>query len=81
MQQAFSSTKIPLLCHALPAIEALHSAWSKRAKRQHYAPFHDVLDAATEKLEEYYGEKTADSNAYIMAMRSLSLSLFFSLNC
>jgi len=38
-----------------------------------------VLDAATEKLEEYYGDKTADSNAYIMAMCLSSLSLFLKL--
>jgi hypothetical protein len=72
VQHVFSSTKIPSLCHALPTIEVLHSAWSKQIN---YAPFHDVLDAATEKLEEYYRDKTA----YIMAMCLSSLSLFFKL--
>ncbi|KIJ92703.1 hypothetical protein K443DRAFT_113182 [Laccaria amethystina LaAM-08-1] len=76
VQHAFSSTKIPSLCHALPTIKVLHSAWSKQIN---YAPFHDVLDPATEKLEEYYRDKTTDSNAYIMAMCLSSLSLFFKL--
>jgi hypothetical protein len=51
----------------LPAIEALHAAWSKWSAKPKYAPFKDAVDAATAKLEEYY-TKTADSDAHILAM-------------
>jgi len=45
----------------------LHAAWSKRAAKPKYAVFKDALDAATEKLDEYY-KKTAASDAHILAM-------------
>jgi len=66
-QQAFSSEKTPTLFNAIPAIEALHAAWSSRAGRAKYRPFKSALDAATTKLEEYY-EKTAESDAHVLAM-------------
>ena len=58
MQQVFSSKTNPTLSNALPAVEALHAAWSKHAVKPKYAIFKDALDAVTEKLDEYY-KKTA----------------------
>jgi len=66
-QQAFSSKMNPTLSNALPAVEALHAAWSKRAVKPKYAVFKDALDAATAKLDEHY-QKTAASDAHILAM-------------
>lgn len=68
-QQAFLSSHTLSLHNALPAIEALHAAWSKKAEstRAKYKLFKEGLVAAMEKLEEYY-EKTAQSDVHIFAM-------------
>src|ERR1700677_2669661 len=71
-QQAFSSSKTSTLHLAIPALEALHKAWSSRATRPQYERFAPALDAACAKIDEYY-EKTTDSPAYIMAMGTLSI--------
>jgi hypothetical protein len=73
-QQAFSFIKTPSLHNALPAIEALYAAWSKRAEKVKYSSFQEALDAATSKLDEYY-QKTASSDAHILAMGKFT-SLF-----
>ncbi|KAG6838880.1 hypothetical protein C0991_007718 [Blastosporella zonata] len=70
-QQSFSSAHLPTLFNAIPAIEILHSAWTTRASNSKYASFKPALQAATEKLNAYY-EKTADSNAHIIAMGTVS---------
>ena len=69
-QQAFSSDQGPSLHLALPALEALHKAWSSRASNVKYEPFWDALDAGTSKITDYY-QKTADSDAYTFAMCKL----------
>ena len=69
-QQAFSSDNVSTLHHAIPALEALHKAWSSRADRSKYAPFATALHVACTKIDKYY-EKTTDSPAYIMAMGML----------
>ena len=73
-QQAFSADRSPSLHDALPAIEALHAAWSKRSVKEKYSPFGGALDAASAKLDEYY-TKTAASDAHVMAMGPLNLVL------
>jgi hypothetical protein len=52
---------------AIPALEALHKAWSSRADRPKYGRFADALNAACNKIDEYY-KKTTKSAAYIVAM-------------
>jgi hypothetical protein len=52
---------------ALPALEALHKAWTVRATKPRYSRFAAALTAGTDKIAEYY-EKTEDSDAFIMAM-------------
>jgi hypothetical protein len=69
-QQAFSSEQASTLHLAIPALEALHRAWSSRAERPKYERFDDALKSAFEKIDEYY-EKTTESPAYIMAMSTL----------
>jgi len=68
-QQAFSSVQTPTLFNAIPAIETLHAAWSSRANKYKYGAFKNALDAAATKLNGYY-EKTAESDAHILAMRA-----------
>jgi hypothetical protein len=51
----------------LPALEALHKAWSKWVGREKYGDFIPALSAGLAKIEEYY-DRTSDSNAYTFAM-------------
>lgn len=67
-QQAFSSDQAPTLHLALPALEALHKAWSVRQDRVKYQDFVPALESGLAKIEEYYN-RTADSDAYTFAMR------------
>lgn len=60
------------LHRAIPALEALHKAWSSRAERVKYKRFAPALEAGCAKIDEYY-EKTTESPAYIMAMGMRSL--------
>jgi len=72
-QQAFSSEHVSTLNMAIPALEALHRAWSSRAERPKYHQFAYALELACIKIDVYY-EKTTESLAYIMAMGMLLLS-------
>ena len=66
-QQAFSSEHVSTLHLGIPALEALHRAWSSRAARHKYTRFAAALHAACDKIDDYY-EKTTNSSAYIVAM-------------
>ncbi|KAI9508249.1 hypothetical protein F5148DRAFT_1275841 [Russula earlei] len=66
-QQAFSSDQATTLHLALPALEALHKAWSKHAERAKYLKFVPALNAGLAKIEEYY-DHTAECDAYTFAM-------------
>ena len=61
---------------AIPALEALHRAWSSHAERLKYQRFAYALKCACTKIDDYY-EKTTQSPAYIMAM---SMFLLFALH-
>lgn len=54
---------------AIPALEALHRAWTSRTENPRYEFFVPALKAAAEKIDEYYN-KTGNSNAYNIAMRT-----------
>ncbi|KIK76118.1 hypothetical protein PAXRUDRAFT_38783, partial [Paxillus rubicundulus Ve08.2h10] len=55
----------PTLCYDILALEALQKAWSTWSDSGRYKPFRDGLNAATDKLVEYY-HRTADSDAYTL---------------
>jgi hypothetical protein len=55
----------------LPALEALHKPWTKRAERIKYFDFVPALNAGLAKIVEYY-DRTADSDAYTFAMCSIT---------
>lgn len=69
-QQAFSSETEPSLHIGLPALEALHRAWSTRAKNEKYSRFADALNDGISYIAEYY-QKTRESDAYIFSMCKL----------
>ncbi|KAJ7900762.1 ribonuclease H-like domain-containing protein, partial [Mycena olivaceomarginata] len=66
-QHAFSADMRSTLHLAIPALEQLHTTWSKRATTVKYARFWSALNEALEKVNEYY-EKTSTSNVYTFAM-------------
>ncbi|KAE9403021.1 hypothetical protein BT96DRAFT_1083250 [Gymnopus androsaceus JB14] len=66
-QQAFSSENEPSLYVGLPALEALHNAWSKRILKPKYSDFTDAIQAGIDKLSEYY-DRTGSSSAYVISM-------------
>jgi len=51
-------------------MEGLYNAWKNRASMQKYSAFAEALEAAYEKIDEYY-QKTATSHAYTFAMRKI----------
>jgi hypothetical protein len=71
-QQAFSSSSMPTLHNALPALEKLHAAWEKASLKARYAPFVPALKAGMDKLNRYY-QRSAESDTHIMAMGKYSL--------
>ncbi|KAJ7787567.1 ribonuclease H-like domain-containing protein [Mycena olivaceomarginata] len=66
-QHAFSADMRSTLHLAIPALEQLHTTWSKHATTAKYACFWSALNEALEKVNEYY-EKTSTSNVYTFAM-------------
>ena len=66
-QQAFSSSAVPTLCSAVPALEKLYLTWEKQQEHHESPPFQDAIDAAMAKVNEYYN-KTTESDAHIMVM-------------
>jgi hypothetical protein len=51
----------------IPALEALHKAWSSQIERAKYAPFVSALEVACAKVDEYY-EKITLIDAYVLVM-------------
>ncbi|KAJ3804079.1 hypothetical protein F5876DRAFT_14328, partial [Lentinula aff. lateritia] len=66
-QQTFSSENEPSLHVGLPALEALHNAWSKRLLKAKYSEFLDAIQAGIDKLSDYYN-RTGSSSAYVILM-------------
>ena len=66
-QHAFSPDHGTALHLALPALEGLHKAWSRRLMRAKYRHFVPALKAGLGKIEEYY-ERNPDSDASIFPM-------------
>jgi hypothetical protein len=56
---------------ALPVLEELHKAWTKRAEHVKYIDFVPALNAGLVKITESY-HRTADSDAYTFAMCSIT---------
>ncbi len=63
----FSAASTPTLQLALPAIEGLYASWEKASTKTRYKDFVPALTARMAKLNAYY-ERSADSDAHIMAM-------------
>ena len=55
------------------ALEALHKAWSAQLCKDKYLPFTTTLQAAIDKITEYY-KKTADSDVFILVISQFYLA-------
>ncbi|KAF8144961.1 ribonuclease H-like domain-containing protein, partial [Mycena galopus ATCC 62051] len=66
-QHQFSSDLRSTLHLAIPALEKLHAEWTSKGSREKYLPFHEAIEAALMKVDEYY-QKTGNSNSYVLAM-------------
>lgn len=75
-QHAFSTDGGPTLHTALPALEALHKAWSTRKKGTKYMDFQEALEAGISKVSDYY-ERTASSDAHIISMGRFNTSSLY----
>ena len=60
----------------LPALEALHSVWSLFIEANDYTPFHDALQAALDKVAEYY-KKTLTTHAYTFSMCKMFMFILY----
>ncbi|KAF8231446.1 hypothetical protein L208DRAFT_1277338, partial [Tricholoma matsutake] len=76
LAQAFSSDQGTTLHLTLPALEALHKAWTKWAAHSKYCDFVPALEAGLAKIKEYY-DRTADSDVYTFAMCEITFLLCF----
>ena len=52
----------------------LHASWRNKVEKAKYILFKEALEAAIQKINGYY-KKTAESDAHILAMGSLNVSL------
>ncbi|KAG6852465.1 hypothetical protein C0991_011750 [Blastosporella zonata] len=73
VQQAFSTDQGPTLHLTIPALEALHAAWSKCHNQTKYKDFVPALDTALQKVQDYY-KKTAKTQVYTFAMCTIFIS-------
>jgi len=66
-QHAFPSGYGTTVHIALPAIEALHKAWSTRLMREKYQVLVPAMAAGLDKIEECY-DRNSDADVYTFAM-------------
>ena len=71
----FSSDEGPSLHSGLPALEALHKAWSSQADKAKYSDFKKPLNDAATKIAEYY-DKTSTSDAFLFSICESMLASF-----
>ncbi len=72
---AFSSDNHPSLHNTVPALEKLHATWNKKIENAKHGEFWDALKEAAKKVSEYY-EKSADTDAYTVAMRTFEIEFY-----
>ncbi|KAJ7369154.1 hypothetical protein DFH08DRAFT_929063 [Mycena albidolilacea] len=66
-QHAFSADLRSTLHLAIPALKKLHAEWTVKSTKPKYSVFHDAIDEALQKVDEYY-QKSSNSNSYMFAM-------------
>lgn len=74
--QMCSSNRSPTLHQVIPVLETLCSKWERRLEDPEFEIFYDAIRLGLEKLNKYY-KRLDNTDAYILAMRSFALQLFF----
>lgn len=74
MQHCFSSEQLPTLWRALPAIEALQTAWEAKHDDPHFAIYCDAINEGLAKLQKYYS-RFDEKPSYVLALGKLPLKL------
>ncbi|KAF8495240.1 hypothetical protein F5888DRAFT_1616033, partial [Russula emetica] len=67
LQHCFSSEQLPMLWRALPAIEALQTAWEAKHDDPHFAIYYNVIDEGLAKLKKYYS-RFDEKPSYVLAL-------------
>jgi hypothetical protein len=74
LQHCFSSEQLPTLWCALPAIEALQTAWEAKCNDPHFAIYYNVISKGLTKLQKYYS-KFDEKPSYVLALGTLPSNL------
>jgi hypothetical protein len=69
-QHTFSADLKFTLHLAIPALEKLHAEWTVKSTKPKYSVFHNAIDEALQKVDEYY-QKSSNSNSYMFAMGTI----------
>lgn len=67
IQHLFSSVSHPVLWRAIPAFEALQTAWEEKRAMNKYRMYADAIECGLEKLRKYY-HKFDEKDVYILAL-------------
>jgi hypothetical protein len=67
LQHYFSSEQLPTLWRALPAIEALQSAWEAKHDDRRFAIYYDAINEGLAKLQKYYSQFD-EKPSYVLAL-------------
>ncbi|KAF8487799.1 hypothetical protein F5888DRAFT_1624161, partial [Russula emetica] len=67
LQHCFSSKQLLTLWRALPAIEALQTAWEAKRDDPHFAIYYNVIDEGLAKLKKYYS-RFDEKPSYVLAL-------------
>ena len=74
MQHCFSSEHLPTLWRALPAIEALQTAWEAKRDDPQFAIYSNAIGEGLAKLQKYYS-RFDEKPSYVLALGKRSLVL------
>jgi hypothetical protein len=67
LQHCFSYERLPTLWRALPAIEALQTAWEAKRDDPHFAIYSGAINEGLSKLQKYYS-RFDEKPSYVLAL-------------
>jgi len=74
LQHFFSSEHLPTLWRALPAIEALQTAWEAKRDDPRFALYSAAINKGLAKLQKYYS-RFDEKPSYVLALGKLPFNL------
>jgi hypothetical protein len=67
LQHCFSYERLPTLWRALPAIEALQTAWEAKRDDPRFAIYSDAINEGLAKLQKYYS-RFDEKPSYVLSL-------------